>query len=200
MNDLAEVCGFQLRLCRPYRAKTQGRVERFNSYLKGSFVLPLASSREASGLWLDVDVANRHVRRWLDEVAIVRIHGTTGVAPMSLLPAEQAIMLPAPALKGPPSRVAHPSRVSEVAGQYLGVRCISLGRGEKLAVLQVRQTRLPAACSRDAATAWRITVGLKPCQTGDHDETPQTSGSRRSERDARAPALRRTGQRLCAAR
>jgi transposase len=111
MNEFAETCGFRPRLCRPYRAKTKGKVERFNSYLKGSFVLPLASSLEASGLWLDVDVANRHVRRWLDEVANVRIHGTTGVAPMTLLPDERAVMLPAPALKAPPmisQRVAMP--------------------------------------------------------------------------------------------
>jgi transposase len=111
MNEFAETCGFRPRLCRPYRAKTKGKVERFNSYLKGSFVLPLASSLEASGLWLDVEVANRHVRRWLDEVANVRIHGTTGVAPMTLLPDERAVMLPAPALKAPTliaQRVAMP--------------------------------------------------------------------------------------------
>jgi transposase len=111
MNEFAETCGFRPRLCRPYRAKTKGKVERFNSYLKGSFVVPLASSLEASGLWLDVDVANRHVRRWLDEVANVRIHGTTGVAPMTLLPDERAVMLPAPALKVPAmisQRVAMP--------------------------------------------------------------------------------------------
>src|SRR3984885_14622798 len=111
MNELAEVCGFTPRLCRPYRAKTKGKVERFNSYLKGSFVVPLASSLEASGLWLDVDVANRHVRRWLDEVANVRLHGTSGVAPMTLLPDERAVMLPAPALRAPTmiaQRVAMP--------------------------------------------------------------------------------------------
>jgi transposase len=111
MNEFAESCGFRPRLCRPYRAKTKGKVERFNSYLKGSFVLPLASSLEASGLWLDAEVANLHVRRWLDEVANLRIHGTTGVAPMTLLPDERAVMLPAPALKAPPmisQRVAMP--------------------------------------------------------------------------------------------
>jgi transposase len=106
MNELAESCGCTPRLCRPYRAKTKGKVERFNSYLKGSFVVPLASSLEASGLRFDVDVANRHVRRWLDEVANVRIHGTTGRTPFSLLPDERAVMLPAPALKAPP-RMCH---------------------------------------------------------------------------------------------
>ena len=111
MNDLAESCGFTPRLCRPYRAKTKGKVERCNSCLKGGFVLRLASSLQVSGLWLDVEVANRHVRRWLDGVANVRIHGTTGVAPMSLLPDECAVMLPAPAQKAPPMiarRVATP--------------------------------------------------------------------------------------------
>jgi transposase len=31
-------------LCRPYRAKTKGKVERFNGYLKGSFLVPLAAT------------------------------------------------------------------------------------------------------------------------------------------------------------
>ena len=62
---LAEACGFTPRLCRPYRAKTKGKVERFNSYLKSSFVVPLAATLKASGLKLDVDAANVHVRRWL---------------------------------------------------------------------------------------------------------------------------------------
>ena len=33
-----------MRLCRPYRAKTKGKVERFNGYLKGSFLVPLAAT------------------------------------------------------------------------------------------------------------------------------------------------------------
>ena len=32
--SLGEEFGFSLRLCRPYRAKTKGKVERFNGYLK----------------------------------------------------------------------------------------------------------------------------------------------------------------------
>ena len=58
---LAEECGFTPRLCRPYRAKTKGKVERFNGYLKGSFLVPLAASLKASGLMLTAEVANRHV-------------------------------------------------------------------------------------------------------------------------------------------
>jgi transposase len=102
---LADECGFTPRLCRPYRARTKGKVERFNGYLKGSFVVPLAASLKAAGLALTAEVANRHVRRWLDEVANERVHGTTGAVPSVRLAEERALMLPAPALKAP-SRVA----------------------------------------------------------------------------------------------
>jgi transposase len=99
LKALAEDCGFTPRVCRPYRAKTKGKVERFNSYLKSSFVVPLAATLKASGLKLDVDAANAHVRRWLDEVANARVHATTKVVPALRLAEERAVMLPAPALQ-----------------------------------------------------------------------------------------------------
>lgn len=108
---LAEACGFTPRLCRPYRAKTKGKVERFNAYLKGSFVVPLAATLEAAGLKLDAAVANVHVRRWLDEVANARVHATTKAIPARRLAEERAVMLPAPALAAAPmvaQRVAIP--------------------------------------------------------------------------------------------
>ena len=112
LNDLAEECGFAAKLCRPYRAQTKGKVERFNSYLKGSFVVPLAATVEASGLKLDVATANLHVRRWLDEVANARVHATTKAVPAVRLAEERAVMLPAPALRAPrpiAQRVAIPT-------------------------------------------------------------------------------------------
>jgi transposase len=96
MLDLAQHCGFKLRLCRPYRARTKGKVERFNGYLKGSFLVPLAASLRAGGLALDTDLANREVRRWLDTVANRRLHGTTGIEPCRRLPEDQARLLPLP--------------------------------------------------------------------------------------------------------
>src|SRR6185312_11228989 len=75
LKALAEECGFTPRLCRPYRAKTKGKVERFNAYLKGSFCVPLAATLRQAGLRLDVEAANAHVGRWLTEVANTRLHG-----------------------------------------------------------------------------------------------------------------------------
>jgi hypothetical protein len=94
---LAETYGFTPKVCRPYRAKTKGKVERFNRYLKESFVVPLAATLRSSGLKLDVEAANSHIGRWLTEVANTRRHATTGERPAVRLAAEQAALLPLPA-------------------------------------------------------------------------------------------------------
>ncbi len=108
---LADEYGFTLRLCRPYRAKTKGKVERFNGYLKGSFLVPLAATLKASGLRLDGQAANAHIGRWLAEVANARIHGTTGERPDRRLAIERSALMPLPRqtepiapLPGPPRR------------------------------------------------------------------------------------------------
>ncbi len=46
---LSDEYGFGLKVCRPYRAKTKGKVERFNGYLKGSFLVPLAATLKSCG-------------------------------------------------------------------------------------------------------------------------------------------------------
>ena len=46
----AKKYSFKPRACRPYRAKTKGKVERFNSYLKNSFVTPLGAIVKC-GVW-----------------------------------------------------------------------------------------------------------------------------------------------------
>lgn len=93
---LADKYGFRPRVCRPYRAKTKGKVERFNGYLKGSFVTPLAATLKSAGLVLDVSTANAHIGRWLEEVAHQRIHGTTGIKPTVRLAEERLELLPLP--------------------------------------------------------------------------------------------------------
>ena len=90
MLQFARDVGFQLRVCRPYRARTKGKVERFNGYLKRSFLVPLAATLKAGGLRLDVETANREVLHWLSQVANVRVHATTRERPSVRLPIEQA--------------------------------------------------------------------------------------------------------------
>ena len=88
--------GFIARACRPYRARTKGKVERFNGYLKNSFITPLAATLTQAGLRLDVATANAHIGPWLERVAHQRIHGTTGIKPQVLLDQERFQLRPLP--------------------------------------------------------------------------------------------------------
>lgn len=96
--DYAKHSGFVIKLCQPYRAKTKGKVERFNGYLRRSFYVPLASRLAQSGQKLDVVTANVEVSHWLRNVANVRTHGTTKEVPAEALKREMPHLqaLPAP--------------------------------------------------------------------------------------------------------
>jgi hypothetical protein len=86
--DYAKHSGFTIKLCQPYRARTKGKVERFNGYLRRSFYVPLASRLGQSGLQLDVVTANAEVARWLRAVANERVHGTTQEKPAARMAME----------------------------------------------------------------------------------------------------------------
>jgi hypothetical protein len=67
--DLARHYGFQPRACRPYRAKTKGKVERPFRYIREDFFL--------GGVFRNLDDLNGQLRHWLDTVANPRVHATT---------------------------------------------------------------------------------------------------------------------------
>ena len=71
--DFAGYWGFKPRLCRPYRAKTKGKIESGVKYVRRNFLCGL-QGREPAGL----SELNAELRQWLATVANVRIHGTTG--------------------------------------------------------------------------------------------------------------------------
>jgi transposase len=93
---LAERYGFTPKVCRPYRAQTKGKVERFNHYLKNSFVVPLAASLKQVDLLLNVEVANSKIGPWLIEIANARVHATTGEVPQYRLDSEVHHLLALP--------------------------------------------------------------------------------------------------------
>ncbi len=65
--------GFMPRACRPYRARTKGKVERPIRYIRESFFYGRSFAND--------DDLNAQAAGWLDEVANVRRHGTTGERP-----------------------------------------------------------------------------------------------------------------------
>lgn len=96
--DYARHCGFVIKPCRPDRARTKGKVERFNGYLRTSFYVPLAARLKPSCVRLDAVTANAEVRNWLRDVANLRGHATTRVQPARRLEEERPHLqaLPAP--------------------------------------------------------------------------------------------------------
>ncbi|MDK2126966.1 IS21 family transposase [Chitinimonas sp. DQS-5] len=94
--DFARHYGFAPRVCQPYRAKTKGKVERMNGYLRYSFWVPLASQRRHDRLPVDGASCNLAVKRWLREVANARVHATTQCVPAEALIEERPHLQPLP--------------------------------------------------------------------------------------------------------
>jgi hypothetical protein len=69
----------------PYRAQTKGKVERPVRYLRDNFVYGRTFVNDA-----DLD---QQRRQWLDDVANVRVHGTTGERPRDRFDRDERLLL-----------------------------------------------------------------------------------------------------------
>src|SRR5579863_5333411 len=131
--DFVKHYGLRVKLCSPYRAQTKGKVERFHRYLRESFFNPL----QAGQLDLvDVAVANREVRLWLDDVANCRMHATLKERPVDRFAMERQILRPLPlpyggrqlvtpasvgiAVRTPVESLQHPLSVYDLVAQEVG--------------------------------------------------------------------------------
>jgi transposase len=84
--DFALYYGFSPYPCKPYRAQTKGKVERSIRYLQQNFWVGTH--------FVDLADLNSQALEWLASVANVRIHGTTGVTPVSRFGQENLQALP----------------------------------------------------------------------------------------------------------
>lgn len=103
--DFALRVGFDIRLCRPYRAQTKGKVERFLRYVQENFV---PSARPT-----DLEDLNRQARLWCVHVANARIHSGTHERPADRLAVERGFLQTLPS----PERVAVFLRESRKVGR-----------------------------------------------------------------------------------
>src|SRR3954471_9622984 len=115
--DLARHYGFQPRACRPYRAKTKGKVERPFRYIREDFFL--------AGSFRHLDDLNGQLRHWLDTVANARVHATTKRVVNEAFAEETVALRPLPSLPYQAvlkleRRVSHEGMVS-VAGNLYSV-------------------------------------------------------------------------------
>jgi transposase len=95
--------GFHVRACRPYRAKTKGKVERPIRYLRESFVY----ARD----FVSDDDLNAQAGTWLSTTANVRRHRTTRERPADRFIRDEQSMLQALAERPYRSLILQPPRV-----------------------------------------------------------------------------------------
>jgi hypothetical protein len=114
---LAQHYGFLPKACKPYRAKTKGKVERPFRYIREDFFLGRS--------FRDLEHLNAEPGLWLDMVANVRLHGTTYRIVAEAFAAEQPELQALPA--GPfdalirlERRVSHDGFVA-IGGNYYSV-------------------------------------------------------------------------------
>jgi hypothetical protein len=85
-RSFADYWGFEPRLCRPYRARTKGKVESGVKYLKRNF---LPSRR-----FTDLEDVREQLTQWNTEVADARLHGTTHERPIDRFDRERSHLMP----------------------------------------------------------------------------------------------------------
>jgi transposase len=103
---------FRPQACAPYRARTKGKDERGVGYVKRNAI---AGRRFAS--WAELEA---HLARWMREVADIRVHGTTGEAPIERFRRDEA-----PALRPLPGRPPF-RQLREVVRRVHADGCIDL--------------------------------------------------------------------------
>jgi len=114
---LARHYGFHPRACRPYRAKTKGKVERPFSYIRQDFFL--------ARTFRNLDDLNTQLDGWLTTIANARVHGTTQRVVAEAFAAEQPELqrlpdTPFDAVLKLERRVSHDGLVS-IGGNYYSV-------------------------------------------------------------------------------
>lgn len=114
---LAQHYDFLPKACKPYRAKTKGKVERPFRYVREDFFL--------ARTFRTLDDLNAQFRQWLDHVANVRLHATTSRVVIEHFAEEKPHLRPLPPVPfntvlGLERRVTRDGMVS-VAGNFYSV-------------------------------------------------------------------------------
>lgn len=88
--DFALYYGFTPRFCRPYRARTKGKIERGVGYVRQNFWVRVAAAVEAKQMLLPE--LNERARQWVANVANLRVHGTHGEVVLKRFAEEEPLL------------------------------------------------------------------------------------------------------------
>ena len=120
--------GFTPRACRPYRAKTKGKVERPVSYVRSNFFY-------GRDFVSDADL-NEQAERWLARTANVRIHGTTKERPVERFERDERAFLQLLAPRPYRSLIVIPAEPQKPI-RFQGVPAVSVERRPLSAYSQI---------------------------------------------------------------
>jgi len=117
--------GFLISPTAPAQPQQKGKVESGVRYVKRNFM--------AGQEFADIGFANQHLKRWVDEIAGARKHGTTHQAPLRLFNEyEQAVLLPLPETDFELSEIrevkVHPDCHVVIDGSYYSVPHLWIGK------------------------------------------------------------------------
>ena len=128
---LAAHYGFVPLACRPYRAKTKGKVERPFRYIREDFFLARS--------FRNLDDLNAQLGQWLDQVANRRLHGTTGRVVAEHFAEERPSLKPLPA--GPFNAVLRlERRITREGMVSIGGNLYSVPDGTRRRAVEVQVT------------------------------------------------------------
>jgi transposase len=174
--DMAGHYGFTPRACRPYRARTKGKIERMASYLQQNFFVRYRSFESWAHL-------NQLAERWLAEEADQRLHGTVGEVVAVRFARERPALGPLPAQRYDTAyretrqvswdsyievRGNRYSAPADLAGQTVVVRIslddqLQIYAGEQLVAAHTLHTGRKnwVTVPEHHATLWETTLGVQ---------------------------------------
>ena len=184
---LARHYRFMPRACRPYRAKTKGKVERPFSYIRRDFFL--------GRNFRNLEDLNAQLIDWLDTVANVRVHGTTQRIIAEAFAAEQLDLQSLPAqpydaVLKLERRVSHDGMVS-VGGNYYSVP----DRTRRVVEIQQLPDRIRILDMGEIIAEHAVLEGRRQCRIDPAHRTGNNV-ARRTGRGQDVIAVGRIGERV----
>lgn len=153
--ELARYYGFLVDPAPPRSPEKKGKVEAGVKYVNSSFTAP----RDLDAL--GIDGVQKEVRRWLTEIADVRIHGTTRERPIDLFEREERqVMKPLPPVRfeivvwkhakvHPDSHVVFERRFYSVPFRFIGQTVAIRAKGSSITIY-ANEERVATHSTRDA--------------------------------------------------
>lgn len=183
--DFCEHYGVLPVACPPYLPRVKGKVETGVKYLKRSFLTGRA--------FATLEDLNAQLEHWIDTVASVRVHGTTGERPIDRYAREVGILRPAAAVPAFETREllirkVHPDSHVRLAGGAYSVPPELVGSSVHVRIDQIAQGRSFEVLQGGRVVAQHVIAEPRSRVTLSEHEAAIRAAARHARRPQRAKA------------